>query len=77
MLDIAIQKDKLRTFSDYKIREGLGAIVIYDNENRDVAIIYKPNGDVQIDKKFYLKIPRPNKDKFNGVIKELKAMVKA
>lgn len=77
MIDLSKQRDKLREFSDYKIRDGVGAIVIYDNENRDVALIYKPNGDVQIDKKFYLKIPRPNKDKFNGVIKELKAMVKA
>lgn len=77
MTDISKQRNKLREFSNYKIRNGVGAIVIYDNDNRDVAVIYKPNGDVQIDKQFYLNIPAPNKAKFNEVVYELKQIAKA
>ena len=60
MTDISGLRDKLREFSDYKIRDGFGAITIYAG-GRDIAIIYKLSGNTQIDRHLYLEIPEPNR----------------
>ena len=76
MIDISKQRNKLREFSDLKIRDGIGAITIHKG-SRDIAIIYKLSGDTQIDRCLYLEIPEPNRAKFNEVVYELKQIAKA
>lgn len=76
MTDISNLRNKLREFSDYKIRDGQSAITIYKG-GRDIAIIYKLSGDTQIDRHLYLEIPEPDRAKFNEVVLELKQIAKA
>ena len=76
MIDISRQRNKLREFSDLKIRDGIVAITIHKG-SRDIAIIYKPSGKTQIDNQLYLEIPEPNREKFNEVVYELKQIAKA
>ena len=75
MIDISKQRNKLREFSDLKIRDGIGAITIHKG-SRDIAIIYKPSGKTQIDNQSYLEIPEANRKKFNEVVYELKQRAK-
>ena len=76
MIGISKQRNKLREFSDLTIRDGIGAITIH-KDSRDIAIIYKPSGKTQIDNQLYLKIPEPNRAKFNEVVYELKQIAKS
>ena len=79
MLDLAEQKDKLREFSDYKIRIGNSAVAIYqevENKQKDIAIIYKEDGAYQLNLGIYNNIPSVNKVKFDEVVWEIRKKTK-
>lgn len=69
-------KNKLTDLTGFKVKDGIAAISIYNENDLHVALVYKSDGTVQIDIEQYMLIPEPNKWKLNDTLDYLKKKIK-